>query len=321
MKVFSLVFSVIFAMLLLMPGKLNQAAMVKAENTKNEYHEAISSACQDAAKALMIFNDSYSTELGAQGKKENFQKIALNLKEGLDRFYRSMYIDLDIENSYSQQQALMSQFPVIIAIGYDGYFVHTWNETKENGKYTVTNKWTDKKKYSIFDSKFDIKISYTLDDYVYIEDYKNNKKLEGDRKNFASLYPSYFSDSSFKKVKQQVINQLLQKDLEYYTYYCNRIAKQNGWKLKFKVPYWGNRSIDTISFLAFYQGKIFQAQDRYDSYGYGAAKIVEHKQLYGYEKNGHKYYSRHKNGTNLTAYYDEYEAAENGCSPDPEYYK
>ncbi|OPJ59772.1 hypothetical protein [Clostridium oryzae] len=321
MKVFSLVFSVMFALLLLLPSKLNQNIMVKAENAKNEYHEAISSSCEDAAKALLVFNDGYSTELGAEGKKENFKRVDLNLKEGLNRFYRSLYINLDIEKDYAQQQALRSQIPIIVAVGYDGYYIHSWQETKKENKYNVINVWSNKKKYSIFDDKLDIKISYTLDDYVYIEDYRRNEKLQGDRRNFADTYPKYFSDINFGKVKNQVINQLLQKDLEYYTYYCNRTAKRNGWKLKFEVPYWDSRSVDTVAFVAFFQGRIFRAMDSYDSYGFGSAKIVERKQLYGYERAGNKYYSEHKAGNGLTNFFNEYEAAENGYSPDPQYYR
>lgn len=322
MRSISIVFF-IFLMLLVMPGNLNQSSIVKSDNLKNDYNEVVDNATSDAAKALIIPSENYSTELMADGKSTNYQKTNLNLSEGLNRFYKSIYLNLGIQDNGSQQKALVNKIPIIIAAGYDGYYIHTWQENKgSDGKLKIINDWTNKKLYSIKDNKYNIKIHFTLDNYVYIENLNNNQKYEGNAENFSSKYPEYFG-INFTKVRSQIINQMIQKDLNYYTYSNNKIAKKNGWSLKFNVPYWGDRSITTISFIAFLQGKIMTgAPNNYDTYGFGTAKIVARKPIYGYlSSDGHKFYSTNKIGTYDIEFYNMFEAAKNGYSPDPKYYK
>lgn len=310
-------------MVLVMPGNINENSMVKSDNLKNDYNEAIDNATSDAAKSLIIPSDDYSTELLADGKSADFQKMNLNLKEALNRFYRSLYLNLGIQDSFSKQKELLNKIPVIIATGYDGYYIHTWQETKDsNGRSTIINDWTNKKLYSIIDEKLNIKISFTLGEYVYIQDLTSGQKYEGDRQTFMTKYPSYFGDS-FYKIRSQIINQMIQKDLEYYTYSNNNIAKKNGWKLKFDIPYWGDRAVTTISFIAFLQGNLVTgAPDNYNTYGFGTAKIVARKPIYGYiTLDGNKYYSPNKSGVNDVELFNVFDAAKNGYSPDPKYYK
>ncbi len=303
------------------PFTLNQEAMVNADDLKFQYNEAIDNASGAAAKALLIPTTNDSHEIMSYGNIKDFQTTDLNLKEGLDRFDRSLYLNLDIENNVPEQQALLNKVPIIVAAGYEGYYVHTWQIVNVNGKIKATNDWTAEKKYSVFDKTDNIKISYTLDDYVYIQDVATGQQQEGNRQTFASKYPSYFSDATFNTVRSQVMNKLIQNDLNSYTYTNNSIAKRFNWGLSFNTPLWGDRAITTVSFVAFVQGKLtVGAPTVYNSYGFGTAKIVKRKKIYGYIENGLKLYSTENTGDNLLIFDTPIEAAENGYSPDPVFY-
>lgn len=307
----------VFCMILFFSVTLNQDAMMTSENLKMDYNEAIDNAAIDAAQALLLPDSNDSYEALSYGDDSNFEKLDLNLKEGLNRFYRSLYFNLGIQNNASEQQALLNKIPIMIAAGYDGYYVHTWQETKVNGKLQVTNNWSSKKKYSVYDTKDNIKISFTLDDFVYYEDLSTGKQYEGNRQTFASKYPNYFSDANFSTVRSQVINQLIQDDLDNYTYSNNAIAKKYGWQLQFNTPLWGNRAITTISFIAFIQGKLIPGTQYYDTYGFGTAKIIKKQKIYGYIKNGVKLYSTQPMGSEINIFDSAQDAAKSGYSPDP----
>lgn len=315
------IFVTFFFMAMFIPFTLSQEAMINADNLKIQYNEAIDNASSAAAKALIDPIDNDSHEAISYGNEKDFQTTDLDLKESLETFYKSLYINLDIENNKPQQQALLNKIPIIIATGFDGYYVHTWQVTKKNGKYTTTNDWTAKKKYSVYDAANNIKISYTLNDYVYIEDLTTGQKYEGNRQSFVNKYPGYFSDSTFNTIRSQVINKLIQNDLNTYTHDNNSIAKKFGWQLNFNTPLWGDRAITTVSFTAFIQGRLTTgAPDVYNAYGFGSAKIVRRKIVFGYIKNGRKLYSYDKKGIGLQVFDTPIDAAESGYSPDLEYY-
>ncbi|MDT8718233.1 hypothetical protein IAI10_16320 [Clostridium sp. 19966] len=317
MRQISLIAIVLF-MILFFPLNIDMTAMTNAEDLKYDYSEAVDNATSDAANALLMDNNDELMELQANGGAALYS--SLNLDEGLKRFQRSLYLNLRIEENYAAQQALQNKIPIIIAAGYDGYYIHSWMEQKIKGSVKYTNDWTNKKLYEILDTKLNIKIRFTMDNYVYIQDLSSGQKYEGDKSKFESKYPNYFGEK-FEKIRSQVINQVIQRDLQYYTYNSNKVAKLNGWQLAFNIPYWGNRSITSVSFIAFLQGEISRGVSNYNTYGFGTAKIYQRKPIYGYEMNGKKYYSNNMTGDNITSFFDEYEAAQNGYFPDPKYYK
>lgn len=193
-----------FIMILFLPVTLNQRAMVKANDLKIDYNEAVDNAASDAAKALLIADTNDSHEVIENGNKEDFQETDLNLNAGLNRFYRSLYLNLGIQRDTSQQQTLFNKLPIIVAAGYDGYYIHTWQEIKINGKTKIVNDWTDEKKYLLYDKKDNIKINYTLGDYVYIEDMTTKQQYEGNRQKFAGKYPDYFGDAHFNNIRSRL---------------------------------------------------------------------------------------------------------------------
>lgn len=321
MKLTNFLIGIIFVAVLIFPTKINQRTMIKAENHKNAYNEALDNATNDAAKELILVKDNFSLELIADGNKINYKKVNLNLEQSLWRFYNTLFLNLNIEKDFAKQKALLDDIPIMMAIGYDGYYIYSWEEKYINNVLEITNEWSKKKQFFMVDEKYNIKIIFTLDDYVFIENLDTGEIHQGKQESFINKYPNSCFGTKFEQVKYQVVNQMIKKDLEFYTYNNNNIAKKNGWKLKFNIPYWGDRAINEVAFIAFYQGKELVSQKKYNTYGFGTARIVKRDPIYGYEIDGHKLYSKNKIGTNTTNFYNEFEAAQNGYSPDPKYYK
>lgn len=300
------------------PTHLNSQAIYDAETWKKDYDEIMTNATNDAVQQLIRKSDEYSSDLLGDGvDKVNYQKINLNLDRALERFYDTLYINLNIDRNYASQQALKVQTPIKIVVGYDGYYVDHWNNDG-NGE-----QWTEKKLYTMLDQQNNLVIRFTLDDYVYVTNTETNEAFEGLRKNIELKYPSscLASEKDFNEIKSQVINQMIERDLEYYTSKTNEIALRNGWQLNFKVPYWGDRTVDGISFVAFIQGTPSVGVNRFNSYGFSTTKLIKNRTVYGYEVNGEKLYSYKKTGSNIMVFSNVYEAASNGYYPDSNYIK
>lgn len=317
MKLISFVIAIIFSCVLTFSVRQNQKLMVKNEIFKTNYNEALTNAVNDASKELIHVNDFASLELMAEGRKVNYKKVKLNLDSALDRFFETLYLNLNIDDNKISQQTVLDNIPLIVAVGYDGFYIHSWQEIKTGNELDVKNSWSEKFPFQIIDEKRNLKINYTLDDYVYIENLKTNEKFEGYQNKFKDL--SSYLGEEFNKSKSQVINQLIKNKAEYYVN-NNHIAQKHNWNLNFNIPYWGDRSINDISFVAFLQDELY-GEKVYNTYGFGTAKIVERAPIYGYEINDKKLYSKHRKGENVTSFYDEYEAAKMGYTPDPMYYK
>lgn len=311
----SIVTVIIFYLVLVvfLPVRINSEAIQGAEYAKNTYDEILTDATSDASLQLIKTVNNNSIETLAEGNKSNYQSIELNLDQALDRFYRTLFLNFNIEDDYARQQAIKINIPIKIVAGYDGYYVDYWR-MDGNGE-----QWSDKKLYSTIDNENNLAIRFTLDDNVYVKNISTGEEFQGNRADIASKYPTscLVDEATFNKIKNQVINQHIQQDLEYYTYEANAIARRNGWKLSFNTPYWGDRSITSIAFIAFMQGDAVQGTVRYNNFGYSTTKIVKNKSVYGYtNSNGMKLYSYEKSGNNLMYFSNEIEAAKNGYSPD-----
>lgn len=306
--------AIIFLGVLFLPLRIDQEAIRKSNNSINDCNRMLARATEDAAQQLVYTTDSYSNENVGEGERYNERDINLNLDKALDRFYKTMFLNMNIENSYAEQQALLHKIPIKIATGYEGYYI---NSFKNDGS---GEQWSDIKPYSFVED--DKVIYFTLSDEVYVSDSINGIK-RGMREDFEDVYENSCLNSKkeFHEVKSHVINRAIQQDLQYYTKQANNIAKRNNWNTQFNVPYWGNRSVNDIAFIAFYQDEGFIGSDRmYNTYGYATTKIVKNKDIYGYMKNGRKLYSEIKSGEGDTYFSNAYEAAINGYSPDILYY-
>lgn len=309
--------AMIICMVIYAPIRINQAAIKESNSTSAQYDEILADASSDAARQLIYAADDYSNENIAESNKVDYRNINLNLDKGLDRFYRTLYLNLNIENDFLGQQSIKYKIPIKLVTGYDGYYMSYF---KADGK---GEQWSEKTPYSMVDDKNRIIIHFTLDDFVYVTDLITKVTSEGKRKEFEIKYPNSCLKNSkkFNEVKGQVINTMIQEDLKYYTYHSNDIAKRNNWTINYDIPYWENRAVNSVAFMAFYQGNAIIGADRiYNPFGFGSTKTVRGKETYGYEKNGKKMYSNIIDGINLIYFPNEIEAAKEGYSPDMEFY-
>lgn len=299
------------------PTKIQQNSINSVETMSRQYDEMLVNATSDATYKLLEATDSYSNEVEAEGIKMDYRNINLNLDAALDRFYKTVFMNLNIEDNYSEQQSIKHRIPIKIALGYDGFYVNYFN-TDGKGE-----QWSEIHKYS--DVQGDLVIHFTLGDEVSVTNVKTKESKTGKYEEVAPYFlRSCLKDKeTFDKVKSQVINSLIQSDLEYYTTRNNQIAKRFGWNMNFDIPYWGNRAINSIAFVAFYQGDGYPGISKiYDSFGYSTSQSVVKKDIYGYNYEGKKLYSDRKlnNVGQLTYFENQFEAAANGYRPDPRYY-
>lgn len=313
-KSFITIMVLFLVLVLYLPMTINSEAIQSAELSKFTYNEILTNATDDASRELIKTVSNNSIETLGDGNKVNYKTMELNLDSALDRFYRTLFINFNIEDDYSKQQAMKINIPIKIVAGYDGYYVDHWSM---DGK---EEQWSDKKLYSMIDNKNNLAIRFTLDDNVYVKNINTGEEFQGNRSDIASKYPtSCLSDeTSFTETKSQIINQHIKQDLDYYTYETNAIAKRNGWQLSFNIPYWGDRSITGISFIAFMQGNPVQGTVKFDNYGFSTTMIVKNNDIYGYiASNGAKLYSNDNTaGSNPTYFSNEIEAAKSGYAPD-----
>ena len=299
------------------PFRVEQSSIIRTQAFTKQYNEIMTSATSDATQNLILATDSYSNELMAEGVKVDYRDMNLNLDAALDRFYKTLYIDLNIEESYSHQEAIKHRIPIKIAVGYDGFYADYF---KTDGN---SESWSDIHKYS--DVQGDYVIFFTLGNDVTITNKKTKVTKTGTRADLASSYSdTCLKDAStYNKVKSQVINTLIQSDLAHYTKQYNEIALLNHWDMNFDIPYWGNRAINSVAFIAFFQGDGEWGSNKiYNSFGYATSQTLSPKEIYGYTVNGKKLYSDNKLSTvgTLTYFENPYEAAKNGYIPDPKYY-
>lgn len=299
------------------PTKYQQDSINSSEIMSREYDEMLVNATSDATFKLLETTDSYSNEIVAEGTKIDYRNINLNLDAALDRFYKTVYMNLNIEDNYAYQQSIKHRIPIKIALGYDGYYVDYFSEDGRG------EQWSQIHKYSNVEG--DLVIYYTLGNEVSVTNSVTKESKSGTREQVAPYFPrsSLVDEQTYEKVKSQVINSLIQADLEYYTTKNNEIAKRFGWNMNFDIPYWGNRAINSVAFVAFYQGDGYAGISKvYDSFGYSTSQSVNAKNIYGYSYGGKKLYSDVllNNVGELTYFENQFEAAISGYSPDPRFY-
>lgn len=296
MKFISWFIAAIVVLPMMFLADLKIEAMKATQNQKMLYDVILEDAVQDAAIELSepAMLDSY--EQGRRGKEIDIKKTAPNLDKALERFYKTMYINMNIENDKAAQEGFKIYCPLKLVVAYNGYFINTW-EKSDTQKNTVREVWKPEKFYTFEDKNNNLIINFTLDNYVSVYDKTTRKWAEGDYKTLASQYTNcdIFKDKNFKTFKNKVIVDLIQKDLEYYTSVNNSIARQNHWAYDFKISYLDDdkefNTISDVSFFTFFQGLPIQGtNDTYSTYSFGISRIVNKEKYVGNSINGIKYY-------------------------------
>ena len=314
-----LIFAVIIISSIALPLKIKQDKMLKAEELKIVYNEVIDNSVKDAASVLLEATDNESMEILSEGRNINFKTSNLNLDKALWRFYQTLYLNLNINNDYMKQESIKSKIPIKLAVGYDGYYIDSWQEIRKGNK--IKEIWHPKSSYMFFDKKNNLSINLTLDNKVYFineDGTKEEYKAEDLLGKFDNILFNKDIDH-FNEVRKQLIIENIQKDLERYSSINNRIAVENGWGYTLNLPKIDERAINDITFIAFLQGKAINGIDMYNTYGMGISRIVHENYIYGCtDGNGKKYYHNNKCKKNYDfnlIYDNAKEAAKDGYYP------
>jgi hypothetical protein len=314
--------ALIIIILIFIPLDYNQQKMVQSDQLFSQYNEKISNAVEDASKELINNDDSSSFEISADGNKNNYQAVNLNLDKALWRFYKTLYVNFNIQDDPVEQQEIADKIPLKLAVGYDGYYVCSWVEQPtSSGTNKLQETWSNKINYTMLDNKNNIQINFTLDDYVYVTNLNTQVTTQGDQSSFISEYPNSVFGSKFEGVRRQVITNLIENDLKYYTRNNNELSQKYGLGYNFTIPYIDDTAINNVSFIAFLQGvPINGANKVFNSFALGIARTAQKGKWYGYTVNGVKYYHNgnfSKTGSNQVIFDSAKEAAEAGYYPDP----
>jgi len=254
------------------------------------YNRAIDTATQDAAKSLFI-NAKQSDE----AQYESLKRLRINKEEAIETFFNTLYLNFNVFNDPVGQGVIQGYVPVVIIVGYDGYYVYHMDEYKNAaGQKELKHVWSPKKPYAHEDKNGNT-YSFTLDEFVTVNRNSDQTWLEGFRGeiNAASGIALLNDPNTFDQVRRSTIVNALQKDLEYYINKYNNYAKRNGVAYTFTLPLisqeeWNN-TVNDVGVLSFVQG-IPMGERYYNNYALGGSRIVKKPLYNGIIANGRKYY-------------------------------
>lgn len=284
---------VLFIMAL--PMFIDQSKKKEAENEKFVYKNAMESAVQDAAAILMNPTQSNAVDVMASGYNLSEKRVEPNLDAALDQFYRTLFINMNIQNK-SYQEAFKAYIPIKLVMAYDGYYINAKTKANIDGDEKNIEMWQPKKYYSYYDEINGLIINFTLDDYVSIYDNYSAETKEGIRKDMEKAYPycEVLKEENFEKFRLQIIVDKIQKDIEFYVGKNNPIAHNHNWAYKFNIPAVKDHAkfntMDNVSFFAFVQGLPESFTETYSTYGSSTTKVSKKEKYFGNVINGIKYY-------------------------------
>ncbi len=286
---------------------------------ETRYNHAMDTATQDAAKALII-NGSQ----GAESQYEFQKRLRINKEEAVQTFFNSLYLNFDVFDNSAGQGVINSYVPVILIVGYDGYYVYYMDEfTNATGEKELKHVWSPKKPYAHSDQNGNT-FGFTLDDFVTVNRNTDQQWFEGFRGEIAGTasIPLLNDASTFDQVRRASIVNPIQKDLEHYINMYNNFAKRNGVAYTFTLPLisqeeWNN-TINDVGVLSFVQG-MPMGEKYYNNYALGGSRVVKKPIYNGIIANGRKYYySRNSCTSSFTTeevFSSEKDAASNGYIP------
>ncbi|MHA0855268.1 hypothetical protein [Paenibacillus sp. CMAA1364] len=283
------------------------------------YNRAIDTATQDAAKALLT-NSEHQDEMNYEVVK----KMKINKEDAVQAFFHTMYLNFGVFHDVDGQGVLKSYVPAIVIVGYDGYYLYSWDEyTNAAGEKELQHVWSPKKPYSYSDS-YGNTFAFTLDDYVIVNRNEDNSWLKGFRSEISTHanIPLLDHADTYDQVRRTAIVNTIQQDLEYQINQYNNYTKRYGVAYTFTLPLisqeeWHN-TIDDVGVLAFIQG-IPLGGKYYNNYALGGSRVVKQQQYHGIMANGRKYYYSRKacssSFTTVEVFTSERDAAANGYIP------
>ncbi|ARF69780.1 hypothetical protein B7C51_20955 [Paenibacillus larvae subsp. pulvifaciens] len=269
-------------------NELHADEQKNARRLELRYNAALDAAVQDAAKSL-IQTEQEGDGIGYQSSKH----IQVNREEAMQTFNKTLYINFGIQDDEVAKQVLHTYIPVVLVIGYDGYYVYAEDEyISEKGEMERKKTWSIKKPYVHTDALGNM-FSFTLDEYVKIYNPTSRTWMEGIRQELQNRekLPLLHDAETFDSVRRFAIISALQKELETQINRYNAYLARIGAAYTFTLPTishedWNN-TVDDVGLLAFMQG-IPVGTQRYNHFAFSGSRIVKKPLYYGFLKDGIK---------------------------------
>lgn len=231
------------------------------ERTNTEYAQALTAACQDAAKTIKVSNLTDS---------DGVWRTEEDLKHTLDIFYETLSRNFGYSGEMLGEQ-MKEKTPFVILVDIDGFYISfnavfdDFNNasipTVFDGTNVITdiNTWTETRSNSI--------VRYYLNDYVQVTA-SNNKLYEGDRTDVYNELASagvltsgllYLNnEAQFDEAKNHVIVNKIEAEINYFvnTQVINVSKYFTGYNITLsEIPgeEW-SRMIKNPSIISFLQG-------------------------------------------------------------------
>ncbi|MUG44501.1 hypothetical protein [Paenibacillus woosongensis] len=256
------------------------------------YDAAMDAAVDAAAQALIINADQQH-----ESRYESVKQVTVNKEEALTAFYRTLYTNFGISSDPVSQGVLQRYIPVIIVIGYDGFYVYAEDEwTDRNGHTVMASAWGTKQPYAYTDSSGN-SYSFTLDEQVLVYVAATRSWHEGFRRDIQAEanIPLLRDATLFNEVRRSTIVGAIQDELSYRINKHNEVALRNGLSYTFTFPSipmeeWHNTIAD-VGVVAFMQG-IPIGHKVYNSYALGGSRVMKPTEIVGAMKDNMKVYYR-----------------------------
>jgi hypothetical protein len=272
---------------ILIINSINSRILIKADQTKLLYENLITNAANDATLSL---KNNTEVHINYNNEKE----ITTNVYEVINTFTSSLYYGFKAFNELNRIN-IKSYIPVVIIIGYDGYYVYSARECVGlSGQKEIHHTTSPKKHYSY--NKSNLIISFTLDDYVEIYDTSKNKLYKGNY-NSINILDNTFKEN-FNSIRRDTIIKGIKEELEYSVNKHNKYAKDLGIIYNFNLPtidsdIWG-KTIEDIGIIVSFQGKRIGTNRYLNIFTMKNAEIIKKKVYKGYinKEDGKKYYCK-----------------------------
>lgn len=271
---------------------LRTAHLKTVQTLNHQYTVALRTAVQDAG---VVLNANELQEFEAEYESEKYFKV--NKELAVETFFRTMYLNFEVDGDRIREGALAAYIPAIIVMDYDSYHIYAVSEYRDaEGQIVYKHLWRPKKPYAYSDASGNI-INFTLDGYVRAYEAASGEWLRGFQHELQhKTYISLLDDAQgFEAMRRSTIIKRIQEDLAYFINDHNEHAIRNGIHYTFKLPSipqeeWVN-TINDIGILAFVQG-IPVGDQFYNNYAFGGGRLVKKTVIYGGidEATGFKYY-------------------------------
>lgn len=258
-------FGIVFAMLfisLFVVRDHGTKALQEVATQRLVYNNCLDSAIEDAMTEIV------EVDMGRQ--------IMLNQQEVINEFFTALAVNFDAMENPEKKEFLKAYVPAIVFI----------ERKKATIYYDFLNGGSC---YEVLFQKIqgDYRITFTLNDYVYVESMETGEVLEGDFHDVGQVFSIELlqQEDWFYEEQKKTIHDVLLEHLETIIEEHNDRVKKLGIKYRFFLPTiekeeW-YRGIDEVSMMVFFQGYPYgnNTIGYYNRMAIGGAEIKKEREI------------------------------------------